>query len=194
MNDILETEKYYVVRNAISEELLEIAKNYYGIKFFVQKDFDTMVHSVLRDQKDIVAPFSVMSYADAFTESLLIHLLPKMRELTEIPALEPSYSFVRFYEHGQWLGAHSDRPSCQYSATLPLAAHDETPWSIYMQDSEVDLSLGDMVVYKGCEAKHWRNPFEGTWQVQAHLHYVDGSHEAFKPYVNDGRPSLGIKK
>lgn len=194
MNEILEKEKYFVVRNAISEELLKIAKNYYNIKFFIQKDYEVKTCSVLEDHNDIVAPFSVLSYADAFTESLLLHVLPKMREIVEAPSLEPSYSFVRFYENGQWLGKHTDRPSCQYSVTLPLSSYDETPWIIHMEDSEIDLQLGDMVIYKGCEAKHWRSAYEGTWQVQAHLHYVDSAQVAYRPYVNDGRSSLGVKR
>ena len=63
MNEILEKEKYFVVRNAISEELLKIAKNYYNIKFFIQKDYEVKTCSVLEDHNDIVAPFSVLSYA-----------------------------------------------------------------------------------------------------------------------------------
>jgi hypothetical protein len=194
MNEVLESEKYFVVRNFISEEVLELAKNYYGIKFFIQKDFETRVASIATEENDIVAPFSISSYADAFTESLLIQLLPKMRDITKVPNLEPTYSFVRLYETGQWLGQHNDRPSCQYSITLPLVSYDDTPWVIFMENNEIDLNLGDMVIYKGCEAQHWREPYQGTWQVQAHLHYVDADAPAYKPYVNDGRPSLGMKK
>lgn len=197
MNTQLEENKYLVVENVISDELLEIANTYYHIKFFMRTagvDYKVNVGSVLVEDHDIVQPFSVSDYADAFTESLLLHNLPKMREVTGIETLEPSYSFTRFYEKGQWLGKHSDRPSCQYSVTLPLMAFDDTPWIIYVNDSSVDLKLGDMVVYKGCEAEHWREPFEGKYQVQAHLHYVDASDPAYEPFVNDGRSSLGMKK
>lgn len=197
MRIMLEGSKYQVVQNAISEEMLSIANLYYHMKFFMGeqgKDYTLQVGSVVTDNHDIVQPFSIHSYSDYFTESLLIHLLPTVREVTNIPTLEPSYSFVRFYENGQWLGKHSDRPSCQYSITLPLMAFDDTPWTIFMEGNSIDLKLGDMVVYKGCEAEHWREPFEGKYQVQAHLHYVDASLPAYAPFVNDGRPSLGMKK
>lgn len=176
MNEVLENEKYIVVRDVVSEEILELAKNYYAIKFMIQKDFDYVLGNYVSDVPDVVQPFSVRDYSDAFTESLLIHMLPKIREVTDIETLEPSYSYVRFYETGQWLGEHTDRPSCQYSITLPMMAYDETPWIIYVDKKPVDLSLGDMVIYKGCEATHSREPFEGKYQVQAHLHYVDGGH------------------
>jgi hypothetical protein len=37
---------------------------------------------------------------------------------------------------------------------------------------------GDMVVYRGIEIEHWREPFdaeEGSYQVQVFLHYVDAN-------------------
>ena len=194
MNEQLENEKYFIVRNFVSEEILKLCQSYYSVKFFIQKDFDFQVGNVTEDNPDIVQPFSIHSYSDAFTESLLLNYLPAMREITQIDSLEPTYSFTRLYETGQWLGKHSDRPSCQYSITLPLVAFDDTPWIIYMEGKEVDLQLGDLVIYKGCEAEHWREPFEGKYQIQAHLHYVNADDPAYRPYVNDGRPSLGMRK
>lgn len=54
------------------------------------------------------------------------------------------------------------------------------------------LNPGDAVVYKGCEAKHWRKPFEADQlNVQFMLHYVDKR----GPYAGrkfDMRPNLGF--
>lgn len=194
MNEVLENEKYFVVRDVLSPEILELAYNYYSIKFFIQKDYRVSVGKYVVDPPDTVQPYSVMDYADAFTESLLMFLLPKMKEITDIKSLEPTYSYIRFYETGQWLNEHIDRPSCQYSVSLPMMAYDDTPWTIYVNKKPVDLKLGDLVVYKGCEAKHSREPFNGKYQVQAHLHYVDGAEPAYRPYIQDGRPSIGMKK
>lgn len=194
MNEQLETEKYFVVKNFVSEEILQLCESYYSIKFFIQKDFDFSLGSVTEDSPDVVQPFSIYSYSDPFTETLLLKYLPEMRELTGVSTLEPTCSFTRLYEKGQWLEGHSDRPSCQYSITLPLVAYDDTSWVIYMEGKEIDLKLGDLLIYKGCEAQHYRNPFEGKYQIQAHLHYVDAEHPAYKPHVNDGRSSLGVKK
>ena len=194
MNEQLEKNKYLVVRNVLSEDLISIMNSYFTIKFLIQKDFRIQLGSVVEDTLDVVRPFSIKCYADAMTESLLLNLLPTIREITCLEKLEPSYSFSRFYEKGQWLEKHSDRPSCQYSITLPVMAFDDTPWIIHVEENAIDLNIGDMLVYKGCEAQHWREPFEGTYQTQAHLHYVNPVDPAYEPYVNDGRLSIGMKK
>ena len=192
MNEQLENEKYFVVRKFVSDEVLKLCQTYYPIKFFIQKNFDSQIGNMTEIKPDIVQPFSVYSYSDPFTESLLIHYLPAIREIAGIDSLHPTYSFTRMYEKGQWLGKHTDRPSCQYSITLPLVSYDDTPWIIYMDGNKVDLKLGDLVIYKGCEAEHWREPFEGKYQVQAHLHYIDADNPEYEPYIYDGRSSLGL--
>ena len=195
-NENLEKDKYIVIENFVSEELLKIAETYYQLKFFVNKDFHTSVGKYTHQiggSPDVVQPCSIKDYADGFTESICWTFTEKMREITGVKELRPSYSYVRFYEKGQWLETHSDRPSCQYSITLPLTAYDDTPWEIFLEGNSIDLKLGDMLAYKGCEATHWREPFKGEWQVQAHLHYVDASDPAYKDYVNDKRPVFGLR-
>lgn len=194
MNEVLENQKYLVVKNFVPESLLDLCKNYYTIKFMIQKDFSTCAGQYVSDFPDIVKPASIFSYSDALTESIMLQMLPDMRDITGIDLLEPSYSFVRFYEKGNWLDKHMDRPSCQYSVTLPLMSHDDTPWSIYIAGNAIDLELGDMLVYKGEEAEHWREPYTGEYQVQAHLHYIDFSDSQHMSYIRDGRSSYGEKK
>ena len=201
MNPELETKKYIVVRNVLSEDLLQIFNNYCLIKFTIQKDYISSIGR-FSGVNDSVQPCSIFDYSDPMTESLMINLLPWIREHTKIKTLEPTYSYIRFYESGQWLEKHTDRPSCQYSITLPLMSYDDTPWSIHLKESSdegaeevsVDLNLGDMLIYKGCETKHWREPFQGLYQTQAHLHYIDDSIEAYQPYKYDGRDSLGSRE
>ena len=58
----------------------------------------------------------------------------------------------------------------------------------------VDLEVGDMLVYSGCELEHWREPFEGDTCAQVCLHYndVDGPFGTQNNF--DNRPLLGIPK
>lgn len=191
MNLELEKNKYYIVRDVISEETKKLFETYLWIKFFVKQDYNFSGGELVKDP-DAVQPFSKSTYADPMCESLLKMLLTKMREVTDLPNLHPSYSFLRYYEKGQWLNAHVDRPSCQYSITLPLLSFDDTPWSIFVGGKEVNLNIGDLVVYKGCEVTHWREPYEGQFQVQAHLHYVNGDDPAYASYILDKRESLGM--
>ena len=111
-------------------------------------------------------------------------------------ALPISYS--RVYLPGAWLKKHTDRPACEVSATLTLAQKGEKDWPIGIQTRdghpvEVILKPGDMLIYSGMDMPHWRDPFEGEWQVQAFLHYVrkDGPHANC---VFDTRPRLGARK
>lgn len=196
MNTELEEKKYFVVRDVLSKDVLELVKYYMTIKFGVQYDFKNSVgkFAPASGVPDVVQPCSIYSYADAVTESLLIMLNPLMKEVTQKPDLECTYSFVRLYERGQWLEKHSDRPACQYSITLPLCASTDEPWTIFVDGQPVDLAVGDLVVYKGCEAKHWREPLEQEYQIQAHLHYVDGADPAYQPYIYDERDTIGRKK
>jgi len=101
------------------------------------------------------------------------------------------------YKQGEELKPHTDRPACDISATLTLGFSGE-PWSIYMADksydstgykviletnseiclnnvSEIKMQVGDAVLYRGMDKVHWRNKFEGEWQAQVFLHYVDAA-------------------
>jgi len=185
---------YMIVRDCVSKEILRLCENYFRLKFFVTKDYDQLLDTITCNNNDVVKPFSIFQYADTFAEALLIHLLPVISKTTKISNLQPTYSFVRFYENGQHLVKHTDRPSCQYSITLPLASGCNTDWPIFVGDEQIDLNLGDLLVYKGCDVPHWREKYEGTWQVQAHLHYVDGDDPAYSKYILDNRPDFGVKK
>ena len=60
--------------------------------------------------------------------------------------------------------------------------------------TKVDLEVGDMLVYSGCELEHWREPFEGDSCGQVFLHYnhVNGPYATNNLF--DGRPKLGVPK
>jgi len=138
--------------------------------------------------------------AEAF-DKLLEHCLPYFEQASGLK-LYPTYSYARLYnQQGEELKNHRDRPACEISATLTLG-FDGDVWSIYMGDDEdktvnvnkIDMAVGDAVMYRGCDKYHWREPyFEGQWQAQVFLHYVDanGPHAEWK---YDKRESLGISK
>ena len=64
-----------------------------------------------------------------------------------------------------------------------------------MNGAEADLEPGDLVIYRGCDLEHWREPFtiedENAWHVQGFFHYVD-KNGPFKDYKFDKRESLGM--
>ena len=92
---------------------------------------------------------------------------------------------------GDILKKHKDRSSCEISTTLHLGGD---PWSIYVEGIKIDLNVGDMLIYSGCELEHWREPFEGNVCVQTFLHYNNANGQYADTNKFDKRPMLGIPK
>ena len=134
-------------------------------------------------------------YADPLIEVLLEQCRPAMEQHTGL-SLEPTYSFSRVYQGGEELTPHTDRPSCEVSATINVACTGDV-WPIWMQYEDKDpvkcmLEPGDAVIYRGSEVTHWRRKLpKGQINVQFMLHYVDknGSHTEYK---FDKREALGL--
>lgn len=87
----------------------------------------------------------------------------------------PTYCYARVYHRGADLKRHKDRPACEVSVTLNLGSDKD--WPIYIKapngdNVAVTLKPGDGMLYYGCIAEHWREPFEGDFCKQVFLHYV----------------------
>jgi hypothetical protein len=175
---------YCIVKSAISDELRDFVSQY--TLFDELQDFSP-------DKVQVQGAHA--KYADPAMETVLLHLHKTMEENTGL-ALFPTYSYYRVYRNGDELAPHTDRPSCEISCTLCFnySYDDENfKWPIFMDGSEVILEPGDMVIYRGCDLKHWRNKFdpkELAWHIQGFFHYVDqnGPYSEFK---YDRRPHVG---
>ena len=101
-----------------------------------------------------------------------------------------TYSFARIYKKSDELKKHKDRYSCEISTTMHLGGDE---WSIYIEpDIKIDLKQGDMLMYRGCDLEHWREPFTGKDCAQVFLHYNDASGKDAKQNKFDTRPMLGL--
>jgi len=176
---------YCIVKSAISDELRDFVTQY--ALFDEMQDFSP-------DGQQVPAAHS--KYGDPAMESMLIHLHKIMEENTGLD-LFPTYSFYRVYRKGDELTIHKDRPSCEISCTLCLNhSYDrkDYKWPIYMDGNKADLEPGDMVIYRGCDLDHWRDPFDidddNAWHVQGFFHYVDAN-GPYLEYKFDKRFSIG---
>jgi hypothetical protein len=165
------------------------------------KNLTEYLKNLVNEQKTVKDPQCPNSEAVHGAEQfdrLLEALVPYFEEKSGLK-LYPTYSYARLYtQRGEELKNHRDRPACEISATLTLGFEDDV-WSIYMGDNEdksngtkIKMDVGDAVMYRGMDKWHWREPyFEGEWQAQVFLHYVDanGPHAEWK---YDKRESLGI--
>ena len=202
--NMFEDKKYTVIKNAISFELANFAFNY----FLMKRDATEWMHKNnyvseytpgFGTWKDEQIPNTFSCYGDTFMETLMMKVLPVMEKHTTLKLL-PTYSYTRAYKKGDVLKRHKDRPSCQISTTLHLGGNE---WPIYLDPTggdnvptgeRVDLKVGDMLVYSGCELEHWREAFEGNVCVQTFLHYNDADGRFGKENIFDKRPMLGIPK
>ena len=181
-------------------------------KYVLLKDFlpkhtceelTTELKRLVAENKTINDPQCPLSEAvhgaEAF-DKLLEYLTPYFEKASGLK-LFPTYSYARLYDtQNEELKNHRDRPACEISATVTLGFEGDV-WPIYMGDaedksnaSEIKMSIGDAVMYRGMDKYHWREPYtEGKWQAQVFLHYVDqdGPHAEWK---YDKRESLGISK
>ena len=219
MNNEFKQKKYQVIKQAISYDFANFCFNYLLLK----RDAANFMYSnnIIADTgmwgtwKDAQVPGVYSHYADPVMETLLMKVLPVMKEQTGLDLI-PTYSYTRVYTKGSILWRHKDRPSCEISTTLNLGGD---MWPIYIdptgQDNiiksqytnkgeecivkkgahsgnRVDLEPGDMLVYSGCELEHWRNEFTGDMCAQVFLHYNHKNGPFAEKNKFDNRPLLGI--
>jgi len=205
--------KYQVIKNAISYDLANFIFNYFllkrdAVKYMYDNNI-TYDNGMLGTWTDQQIPNTYSHYADHVMETLLMKTLPVMQKETGLE-LVPTYSYARAYKKGDILKRHKDRPSCEISTTIHLGGDQ---WSIFIdptgsnnvideyknihkpdapQGVKVDLDIGDMLVYSGCELEHWREQFQGDVCVQVFLHYNHVNGQFAEKNKFDKRLLLGI--
>jgi len=210
------TKKYQVIRQALSKELANFIFNYMmlqrdAVDFMVKHQKVNPYNPFIGTRTDKQVPGCYTKYADWVMETLLMYMIPVMKAKTGLELI-PTYTYTRLYEKGNILKRHKDRPSCEISTTLHLGGDE---WPIFLDPTggnfvideyknihkpgapkgiRVDLKIGDMLIYSGCELEHWREPFEGKVCSQVFLHYNHANGPFAKTNLLDGRPLLGVPK
>ena len=207
--------KFQVIKNALSYDISNFIFNY----FLLKRDAvgymysNNIIHDIglMGTWTDKQIPNTYSHYADPVMETLLVKMLPVMKQHTGLDLI-PTYSYARLYKNGDELKRHKDRPSCEISTTLNLGGD---PWPIFIDGTgadtvideyknihkpnapagtEVLLDVGDMLVYSGCDLEHWRKPFEGQVCGQVFLHYNHLNGPFADTNKFDKRPMLGLPK
>ena len=210
------TKKYQVIRGALSKELANFIFNYMmlqrdAVDFMVKHQKVNPYNPFIGTRTDQQVPGAYSKYGDWVMETLLMYMIPIMKAKTGLELI-PTYTYTRLYEKGHILKRHKDRPSCEISTTLHLGGDE---WPIFLDPSggnfvideykeihkpgapkgvRVDLKVGDVLIYSGCELEHWREPFQGKVCSQVFLHYNHANGPFAKTNLLDGRPLLGLPK
>ena len=187
-----QTNKYQIIKNAISYDLANFIFNYFLLKRdAVDYMYQHNIHSqspLLGTWEDKQIPNTYACYGDFVMDTLLMKVLPIMKNETGLD-LCPTYSYARIYKKGDELKKHKDRPSCEISTTIHLGGE---PWAIFVEGTKVLLEVGDMLVYSGCELEHWREPFDRNICGQVFLHYNHVNGPFAEKNKFDGRAKLGL--
>ena len=202
-----EKDNILLIKNAISKELANFCMNYFLLKrdavIKLRKDNiipndESLLSKLFGTWKDPQVLNSYSHYGDMVMETLLMKVLPIMKENTNLNLI-PTYSYARIYKKGDELKRHKDRPSCEISTTLNLGGNI---WPIYIdvtqgkgnKGTKVNLECGDMLIYKGELLEHWREPFDKELCVQVFLHYNNINNKDYINNIFDSRPLLGYPK
>lgn len=169
-SEIFQQRKYIYLSNFLDKE---------NCNQYVQ-EFQKLIQQGI-SKKDEQCPLSHSLGHTPLFDSLLEQLTPNMETATG-KKLYPTYAYARWYAPGDELKIHKDRPACEISATITLG-FEGGQWPIYVGNNsdksdarQINMNVGDAVVYKGCELYHWREKYiEGQWQAQVFLHYVDAN-------------------
>jgi hypothetical protein len=186
--------KYQVIKGAISTELADFCYQYFLNKRAVARHlFDDKFLSPYTTYfgvwNDAQIPETYSHYADIVMETLLQRVKPVMEEQSGVKLTE-TYSYARIYKKGDELKRHTDRYSCEISTTMHLGGDE---WPIFLEpEIKIDLQKGDMLMYRGCDLEHWREPFKGKDCGQVFLHYNDASGKNAKINKFDSRPMIGL--
>jgi hypothetical protein len=206
MNDF-EKNGYVVVENFLSKQttdiLYEFSKLYVLNKVEKFENCKNLFSENWDGKFGDPQCFSYSEYGNPIMDSILKYSLEILKEKTK-KNLIPTYSYWRFYEKDDKLEKHIDRESCEISATINLGydysnleKNKKYIWPIFLKNRNseevaINLNIGDMLIYSGCELEHWRDNLKGLNQTQLFIHYNDENGRY--NMLNDGRKNLGLPK
>lgn len=184
----MKNKNYQVIKGAVSKDISQLLTDYALLKAKIKH----------KSRKSDLLANVHREYGDPLMEVLLERLQPLVEKETGLQ-LWPTLSFYYHYQNGNQLEKHKDRVSCEVVAGLCLGADDDFlkekgSWPLILdnngQEEKVYLNEGDLIIFRGHETTHWREPFEGQWFVSAIFAYVDKNGPwAFLKY--DQRKQLG---
>lgn len=181
----------------------EQRKQYYREEHIIQENFDDK-------GKGLDTWVSKGMPFPNYGETILLMYQKKIEELFGY-RLVPTYSYGRTYDRHSRLLSHTDRPSCEFSATFPISYETDNgkPWSIWVRNdmnycgmdnkdswelsmnapfedrencSQVLLEPGDALFYQGSNVIHWRDRLAGESARQIFIHYLHKDGPMYRDY------------
>jgi hypothetical protein len=113
-----------------------------------------------------------------------------------------TYWYARLYGMGDKLDIHVDRGACFVSVSVCFGydfnvfLQPGQAWALGALEAQdngsekeviFNLQPGQGMLYPGCSAPHWRDPFLGAHCGQAFFHYVPADERVFDEFLEDAR-------
>jgi hypothetical protein len=130
--------RYVVLRDFLPKEIIDMAMDMW------RSDEEFGNAYLKTEKKDITYknPLSSIGKSDGgyctpWGIALQSYIHKKLKDYIDMD-LRETYSYTRKYVRGAYLGSHTDRPSCEISATLCLdyLTDDNTPWPIWVRNDK----------------------------------------------------------
>jgi hypothetical protein len=205
--DFFENNKYLIVKNVVDKNMCDFLYQYikneavradYIDNLYGENNYDYFIYG---NFYDIQSTGDFSRYGDLIFDTLTENIRNTLSNKIG-KKLMTTYSYHRLYTTGSELKKHIDRKSCDVSGTLCIGydvsnlENKNSNWPMFIEDANknqtpVYLNPGDVVLYKGAELTHWREPFEGKNHAQVFLHYAEDI-EKNNIFKNDGRPCFGL--
>jgi hypothetical protein len=190
----LQNDKYVLIKNAVSEQTCRVLAR----EFRMARDIAGMVNTGEQyPYKDDLVQKSFSWYSPLCFEALSDSIIrPIVESLVDEP-LYPTYSYARVYYPGAEMRKHVDRSSSEYSVTMCVDIdRSNTKWNLGIETLNgeniyIDQDPGDIIVYRGNDLYHWRDPYHGKEQINAFMFYVRANGEKAE-LKYDTRPMLGM--
>ena len=141
-------DRYVVLRNFIPKEIINMRLDAW--KTVEQNEnWDSAI--MYREEKDIthMTPDDAINkskggYCTPWAVALHRYIRDRLTDVIDMN-LKETYSYTRKYDRGAILTSHTDRPSCEISATLCLDYHtdDGKPWKIWVQNDQDYIDFED---------------------------------------------------
>ena len=130
--------RYVVLRNFIPKDIINMTLDTWKTIEANPQYKDAFFHREIETTNN--SPKSSLGKSEGcykFPPAVALHrwLRDNLRDVIDMELVE-TYSYTRTYDRGAYLKSHTDRPSCEVSATICLdyKSDDNTPWKIWVQN------------------------------------------------------------
>lgn len=197
-------DRFVILRNFIPKDIINMSlDSWKAIEH--NKEWDECIfkteHEITQNSPKDSLGKSRANYCTPMAVSLHRWLRDKLDSRIDM-SLRETYSYTRKYDRGAYLKAHTDRPSCEISATICLdyQTDDNAPWTIWVQNDgnyvdspsmdevfeisqalphrqrrgiPIVLEVGDVLLYQGPNVIHWRDYLVGDYSYHMFLHFFN---------------------